>query len=79
MSVVADISGQLAGSMARKLPGAAGRPLCCKEFGDLIGRSQKWVSKQCGKGAIPTLPPHRRPYLIPRHVLFKVGVEEAGE
>lgn len=41
-----------------------------KEYGALIGRSARWVSAQCRAGRIPTLAPHRRPYLIPKNALF---------
>jgi len=41
-----------------------------KEVADLIRRTPKWVAAQCREGKFPTLPPHRRPYLIPRTALF---------
>ena len=62
--------------MTATLPTAPVKPMSPKEFGDIIGRSQWWVCKQCRKRKIPTCPPHRRPYLIPRNVLFKFGVTE---
>ena len=55
-------------------PAAAGRPMSPKEFGDMIGRSAHWVAAQCRRRKIPTCPPHRRPWLIPRNVLFTFGV-----
>jgi len=57
-------------------PATAGRPMSPKEFGGEIGRSAWWVAKQCRRKKIPTCPPHTRPYLIPRNVLFKFGVTE---
>ena len=47
-----------------------------KEFSDLIGRSHRWVRAQCRRKKLPTCPPHRRPYLIPRNVLFKFGLAD---
>jgi hypothetical protein len=41
-----------------------------KEVAEIIRRSPKWVATQCRLGRFPTLPPHRRPYLIPRSALF---------
>jgi hypothetical protein len=41
-----------------------------KQVADMVGRSPKWVCKQCREKKFPTLPPHTRPYLIPRNVLF---------
>jgi hypothetical protein len=55
--------------------GPFGPPLTTKEVGAMIRRSREWVADQCRKKKIPTCPPHRPPYLIPRKVLFKFGVE----
>jgi hypothetical protein len=57
-------------------PAATGRPMSPKEFGEHIGRSARWVRTMCALKKIPTCPPKRRPYLIPRNVLFKFGVLE---
>jgi len=43
-----------------------------KEFGALIGRSEKWVRAQCRRRKLPTIPPHKAPYLMPKATLFKV-------
>jgi hypothetical protein len=53
--------------------------MTAKEVGALIGRSQKWVSAQCARNKFPTLPPHRRPYLIPRTALFPGSELKAKE
>jgi hypothetical protein len=57
---------------------AARPPITPKEFSCLIGgaRSAQWVALQCKRKKLPTCPPHRRPYLIPRNVLFTFGVTE---
>jgi hypothetical protein len=54
---------------------ANSKPITPKEFADMIGRSPRWVRAQCKAKKIPTLPPHRQPYLIPPAVLFKLGME----
>jgi len=57
-------------------PTAPGVPMTPKEFADFVRRTPRWVSDMCRRRIIPTCPPHRRPYLIPRNVLFKFGVTE---
>ena len=53
------------------------KPIAPKDIVRLgLPRSVKWVRKQCKAGLIPTLPPHRPPYLIPANVLFTFGLEE---
>jgi hypothetical protein len=42
-----------------------------KQVAGLVGRSVNWVCKQCREKRFPTLPPHTRPYLIPRNALFR--------
>jgi len=56
------------------LAATEGKPMSPKEFSEHIGRSPEWVRAQCRAKKLPTCPPHRRPYLIPRNVLFKFGV-----
>lgn len=51
------------------------RPLTPKELAPLIGREAAWIRLQIRAGNIPTCPPHRRPYQIPRYVLRKFGLE----
>ena len=52
------------------------KPMTPKEFATRIGRSATWVAKQCHRRKLPTCPPHRRPYLIPRNALRKFGLGE---
>lgn len=59
--------------LAQKLPDATlenFKPLSPKEFGKLVGRGRAWVCEQIAEGRLPTLPPHRAPYLLPGNVLF---------
>jgi hypothetical protein len=44
-----------------------------KELAPLLRRSARWISAQCTAGKFPTLPPHRRPYLIPKSALFRAA------
>lgn len=46
------------------------KPLTPKEFGAFVGRGGRWVCALIREKKIPTLYPHKKPYLIPGNALF---------
>lgn len=61
-------------------PTSLSKPIAPKDLERLgFPRSVKWIRARCRDGGIPTLPPHKPPYLIPANVLFKFGMQEEAK